>query len=276
MITAQRQFVNYTAVNLGLMIIAAIVGSFVLNTYSGKLMIVLIIAILLTICFVITIVICNLKLEQTWYDGIAIAESVKILSWRYISGTEPNCLDYSVTSDELFISNLLAVVKERHTFSYRLSAQYNYGQQITEKMKYIGTLSIKQQKSIYLSERIKNQVIWYNEKAQSNLKSASRFYFGTIIAQEPAIITAFSILIWQNSIIQITGICTTLAKACMAWTQMKRNEELTHSYGIPAQELSFINEISSQVATEEQLSSYVVNSEKAISRERTMWLTRRS
>jgi hypothetical protein len=62
----------------------------------------------------------------------------------------------------------------------------------------------------------------------------------------------------------------------MAWNQMKRNEELSQSYGLATQELIFIYEQSTQVKTEEELSNYVISSENAISREHKMWLARGS
>lgn len=275
-ITAQNQFVKCTAINLGLMILAAIVGSLILSNASEKIILATTSAILLTVCFIITVIIRITKLEQNWYDGRAIAESVKTVTWHYITGSDPYSIDLGLKADEMFISSLQSLLKARQSFSARLSVQDGTKKQITDQMRIIRSLDKDERKRIYLAERIDDQRQWYSNKSQANLRSANRYFIGTICSQGLAIITAFTILIWQGSLIQLTGIFTTLAAAFMAWTQMKRNDELAQSYGLAAQELNFIYEQSFQVNTEEQLSAYVTSAEKAISREHTMWLARRS
>jgi hypothetical protein len=275
-ITAQNQFVVLTSIDLGLMLMAAIVGSLTLSDISVKTMLAITSAILLTIGIFVTIVIHTTKLERVWYDGRAIAESVNTLAWRYMTGSDPYSVNLGSKADEIFISGVHLLLEERKTFAARLGSQYNREHQITDKMMTVRSLGIDERKNIYISERIDEQRNWYSRKTQVNLTLANRLFWGTVASQALAIIFAFTVVIWQGSIIQLTGVLTTLATAFMAWTQMRRNEELAQSYGLAAQELNFIYEQSSQVKTEEELSKYVLNSENAISREHTMWLARRS
>jgi hypothetical protein len=275
-ITAQNQFVVLTSINLGLMLMAAIAGSLTLSDTSMKTMLAITSAILLTIGIFVTIIIRTTKLERVWYDGRAIAESVKTLAWRYMTGCDPYSIDLGSKADEMFISSLHSLLVERKTFAAKLGSQYNREQQITDKMRIVRSLGTDERKRIYLSERIDEQRKWYSGKTEVNLISANRMFMGTIASQALAIIFAFTIVVWQGSIIKLTGVFTTLAAAFMAWTQMRRNEEQAQSYGLATQELNFIFEQSSQVRTEKELSTYVVNSENAISREHTMWLARRS
>jgi len=274
--TAQNQFVILTATNLGLMIVAAILGSLTLSDTPGKTMLAIITAILLTIGIFITIVIRTSKLEQAWYDGRAIAESVKTLAWRYMTGSAPYPISLGTKATEIFILSLHSLLEERKTFAARLGGQHGTAQQITDRMNMVRNLSTEERKKIYLSERLDEQRNWYSDKTEANLRSANRFFMGTVTSQALAIISAFTLVIWQGSLIQLTGIFTTLAAAFLAWTQMKRNEELAQSYGLAAQELILIHEQSPRIRTDEELSTYVVNSENAISREHTMWLARRS
>jgi len=271
-IAAQHQFVLMTSIELGLMILAAIVGSFTLSDTSFKTAIAIASAVLLTAGICITIIQRITKLERVWYDGRAIAESVKTLAWRYMTGSDPYSTTLGSKADEIFISSLHSLLLERKTFAARLGSQYNREQQIAEKMRKARNLSAYERKKLYLSERIDDQRKWYSRKTEVNRKQATRLFTLTIASQFLAIIFAFTLGIWQGSMIQLTGVFTTLATAFMAWTQMRKNEELAQSYGLATQELIFIYEQSSQVSTEEELSNYVLNSENAISREHKMWL----
>lgn len=273
-ITAQHQFVLLTSIELGLMITAAIVGAFILSDTSMKTILAITSAILLTAGICITIIQRITKLERIWYDGRAIAESVKTLAWRFMTNSDPYSIALGSKADEIFISNLHSLLLERKAFASRLGGQYNREQQITKRMRNVRDLSAYERKKLYLSERIDEQTQWYSKKTESNRRSATRLFVGTVAAQFLAIIFAFTLGLWQDSIIQLTGVLTTLAAAFMAWTQMRRNEELAQSYGMATQELIFIAEQSEQVRTEEELSNYIVNSEDAISREHKMWLAR--
>lgn len=275
-ITAQNQFVFLTSIDLGLMLMAAIVGSLTFSDISMKTTLAITSAIFLTAGIFVTIIIRTTKLERAWYDGRAIAESAKTLAWRYMTGSAPYSIDIGSKVDDMFISSLRSLLAERKVFAARLDGQYAWGKQITDKMKTIRILSTDERKRIYLSERIDEQRKWYSENTKKNLISANRLFILTIASQALAIIFAFTMIIWQGSLIQLTGVLTTLATAFMTWTQMRRNEELAQSYGLAAQELSFIYEQSSQVKTEKELSTYIINSENAISREHTMWLARRN
>jgi hypothetical protein len=97
-----------------------------------------------------------------------------------------------------------------------------------------------------------------------------------IVCQVLALVSAIVIVRWPESFVNATGIFVNLAMAFLAWLQMKKHQELAQSYGLAAQGLSFAYEQSSQVRTEEELSTYVMNSENAISREHKMWLGRRA
>jgi len=275
-VAAQRQFVLLTSVELSLMILAAIVGAFVLSDTSIKTILAIASAVLLTAGICVTIISRITKPERMWYDGRAIAESVKTLAWQYMTGSGQYPITEGTKCDEIFISRLHSLLLERKTFAARLGSQYNRDQQITEKMRKARNLSAYERKRLYLSERIDEQRQWYSRKTITNQKSASRLFMLTITSQFLAIIFAFTLGVWQESTIQLTGVFTTLATAFMAWTQMRRNEELAQSYGLATQELIFIYEQSAQVNTEEELSNYVLNSENAISREHTMWLARGS
>ncbi len=273
---AQKQFVMLTAINLGLLIIAAVVGSLILNSTSEKMAKAILGAVLLTASIFVTIAIRMIRLEKAWYDGRAIAESIKTMAWRYVTGSDPYSLNLGTKADTLFISTLSSLLSGRNMLVPRLGSELSTGQQITDWMRMVRNSSTEERKKIYLSERIDDQRKWYGNNTKVNLRSANRFFAGTIASQALAIISAFLLIIWPVSPVAPTGIFTILAVVFLAWTQMRRNEEMAQSYGLAAQELQLIHEQAAEIKTDEELSVYVVNSENAISREHTMWLARRS
>lgn len=270
---AQKQFSRLTVTNLGLLLLSAIIGSLVLTDISAKAAIAITSAVLLTLSIFITIAIRMTKLEQVWYDGRAIAESVKTTAWRYMTGTDPYYIKPEIKADSIFIANLLTLLKGRSNIYTKLGGQIG-GVSITDKMKYVRNLDTEKRTATYLSERINTQQKWYSEKSYANSKSANKFLAGTIFSQALAIISAFVFIIWPQSHVRFTGIFTTLITAFMTWTQLKKNDQLAQSYGLAAQELLLISGQAIEIKTNEELSAYVVNSENAISREHTMWLAR--
>jgi hypothetical protein len=136
-LAAQKQFVVFTLMNLSLMILSAIVGSLTLSDTSIKATLAIISAILLTIGIFFTIFIRTTKLERVWYDGRAIAESVKTLAWRYMTCSSPYSIDLGSKADEMFISSLHALLMERKTFASRLVGLFNTEQQITNRMRMV-------------------------------------------------------------------------------------------------------------------------------------------
>jgi uncharacterized membrane protein len=271
----QKQFTRLMFINIGLMIFAAGAGALILSDNNTKVVLAIISAILLTISVIFTSFIRSTRLEQNWYYGRAISESVKTATWRYLTGCTPYSLKLGSRADERYLHDIESILKEFQQYASKLYIVADSYQVITEKMRLIRNLDTETRKNIYIRERIQNQREWYSKKACMNQKSASRYFYSIFVCQILAVSTSISMIFWHNSPIQFTGIFTTVATALMAWTQMRRNEELAQSYGLTAQELSFVLEQSFKVNTEEQLSSYVSNAEMTISREHTRWTVHR-
>ena len=87
---AQKRYLKLFKIELGILIIAAAVGIFTFdkNELLAKIF-AAISAVLFAASIVITSVIKISKYENTWYNGRAIAESVKTLTWRYLINGEP-------------------------------------------------------------------------------------------------------------------------------------------------------------------------------------------
>ena len=61
----------------------------------------------------------------------------------------------------------------------------------------------------------------------------------------------------------------------LAWSQLKRFSDLATTYAVAAEDISRISVKYSTVETQEDLDAMVSDVEDAVSREHSMWLTRR-
>lgn len=53
------------------------------------------------------------KPERNWYDGRALAESIKTLTWKYAVGAQPYTLTRTAEESELsFIENVESLIRE--------------------------------------------------------------------------------------------------------------------------------------------------------------------
>ncbi|MCJ7516227.1 MAG: DUF4231 domain-containing protein [Dehalococcoidia bacterium] len=276
-VTAQRHYSQLIAIDLTLLVIAAILGSLALASTQAKGALALASAIILGVSIIVTGLIRIIRFEQVWYDGRAIAESVKSLAWRYMTCTEPYSHGLKAASlDQKFTSDLSSILAERSDFSSRLGGPLTRESQITKCMREVRKLNTEGREKVYLSDRINDQRRWYGEKTDTNQKSASRLFLAMIVSQILALIAAIILVRWPAVPINPTGILVTLAAVFFAWLQFRRHQELARSYGLAAQELGLICEQARHVKTADELSNFVSDSENAISREHTLWLARRN
>jgi hypothetical protein len=271
----QRNFTILSAINLFLLVFAAVLASLSLNDISSKKDLAIASIVILILGISVSVIIRILRLERNWYDGRSIAESVKTMSWRYMTASEPYSIDQGSKVDVLFANDLTSLLKERIDFAESLGGNSASKQQISDKMRQARNLETDDRKQLYLRDRIQSQKNWYAKKSGGNSSNAKKYFIGIILAQIFAVFSAIAILLWPDSIIKPTGIFTTVAASLLAWFQLKKYRELSQSYGLASQELGIIYEIGVNIQTEEEFSKFVSNSEAAISREHTMWRARR-
>jgi hypothetical protein len=216
-----------------------------------------------------------LKLEKKWYEGRAIAESVKTISWKFMMNSKPYKDKPLAEAENLFISNLMAVVKERKSFAELLGGKTASEPQITEKMRQIKLLNVSARKKIYLKNRIGGQKKWYCENSDKNRSTGFKFFIATVAFEFVAVISSAFIIQNPNLIFNPTGIITTMLAGILAWIQVKQYRTLAESYGLTAQELGLIEEKGRSASSNDSFSDFVLGAETAISREHTTWLARR-
>ncbi len=274
--SSQSNYILIVAIDLVSMILASALAIYNYQCVVAKTYIYVISGLLLLSGFIFTIIIITKKFEDIWYQGRALAESCKTLTWRFI------------TCSELF-ENSLTIQEAKNKFIERTK---EFSQEFTELNKVLNTkklnlpvisdlmlrvrqLPLADRKEYYIKYRLEDQKTWYSNKAEFN-KTKYNFWFGVILTSQALSIVSISFLIsnpqcdWN-----LVGLFTTIASSAISWLQLKQHQELKQAYTTASQELNFIVALADNVHTENEFSKFVLDSENAISREHTLWLAQR-
>ncbi len=95
---AQRLYTRYVRLDLFLMVLSTSLTIYNFQSEESKKIIYIISGIIMLIAIIFSLVIKNKKYEDIWYRGRALAESVKTLTWRYMTKSE--YFDSSITDEE--------------------------------------------------------------------------------------------------------------------------------------------------------------------------------
>lgn len=113
------------------------------------------------------------KPEQDWYKGRALAESIKTSTWRYGLRAAPfeDATDVRKKRSE-FRNHLREILRANRFIGDRIPPDSAADDQITVSMDVIRALSLKERKHFYMENRIREQRIWYANKAGYNKRAA--------------------------------------------------------------------------------------------------------
>lgn len=214
--------------------------------------------------------------EDIWYNGRAVAESVKTRAWRWVMKAEP--YEQSVSDEQVrkeFISDLKSIFNQNKSLSGYLDWVIHNDNVISDNMTQIRNMPLDERMSIYKQERIKNQAEWYAKKSFFNRRRAKLWFVVSIILHSIAIAMLLYRIKAPNMSLPIEVVAT-LASAVLTWLQSKKHNELNSSYSLAAHEIILIKNEAEMISTEEEFSKFVLNSESAFSREHTQWTARKN
>jgi len=211
--------------------------------------------------------------DKHWFEGRAVAETAKSLTWRYMMRVPP--FDDDLAADAALVSSFNEICDDVSGVDTLRSARIA-STQITPRMREIRGLDLAKRRTIYEQERLADQVRWYSQKSAYN-KQRARFWGWINVSSELAAIGAaigviFSEMPWINAV----GVFAAVTVAATAWTQLGQHSLLTRSYAVAAAELARIQALARDATTEEDLRNAVRNGEGAISREHTLWTAKRN
>ena len=178
------------------------------------------------------------RYEKTWFDCRAIAESVKMITWKFVIGVEPYGLGLSPKkAEQAFIKDLKAIRESCPGIENHLVDYSSDSVMITQSMREIRADSFKKKKDLYLKDRLSDQRAWYQKKALYNNIPHFFLLLGGILIQMVALLATLIQLIKGALPVNVISLFMALAASFLAWSQMKNHMELSQSYSSAHQDL---------------------------------------
>lgn len=271
-ITAQKYYIRLIRFDLILICIGAALSIYNWQTTNTKMWIYIIAGICLFISFVLSFIMKLKQYEDIWYRGRALAESVKTLTWRFMTKSE---LFDNTDAKEIFRKRIGKIETEFCDLTNFLKAKDLALPLFTPKMIEIRGKSLEERKDFYLKNRIQEQIRWYALKADTNKDKYDLWFWAVIIAQALSIISIIILIKYPDFEFNFVGLFTTFSASFLSWLQVKKYQENKKAYTTALSELKMIEELFESITTEEQFSKFVLDSENAMSREHTIWLAQR-
>jgi hypothetical protein len=265
-IAGQRQYIRATATRLWAVVLAAIAAICSDLLMAGEVEIFgLVAAAFFVVALGVEVWLLADRPERDWFDGRALAESAKTLSWRFAVGGAPFHIDYAGASGRLEdeLANLLDDAPEINILPSGTDV-------VTDKMAELRNQPADVRRRSYIEGRILDQQTWYGAKAQFNARRAKLWklllialeFVGVVLA----LVKAFGFLH-----VDIASVTSAAIAGGAAWLGVKQHESLARSYTFASHELALIASRLRNVSDERSWAVEVADAEEAISREHTMW-----
>jgi SMODS and SLOG-associating 2TM effector domain 3/SMODS and SLOG-associating 2TM effector domain 1 len=266
----QRVFVLLSRLELILLILAAGIG--VAISFAGVVgnrILAASAAVLLFGALIVRSVARSSDPSKRWFEGRAVAESVKTLAWKYMACANP-MTPGNAHADDVFTGFLGEVIAEHAGLAApRTVSTQGLPQQITPAMRHIRKLPFEERRTTYLEQRVRDQLRWYSKRAREH-KRRSDFWFVVGVVSEMAAIAYAVLLVVTPSWPNVIGLLATFTAASATLARLRGDNEVSQRYGLAAQELAMIQH-RLEASTTHTFSERVMEAEAAISREHKMW-----
>lgn len=272
----QHVYTTLMSINLAMMITGVLLTILRLQFPNTSIAIYMISTLILIAGMIITLVLKFKKFEDVWYQGRALAESVKTLTWRFISCSEGFEVIKSMDeSKKYFLDKIEELQTQFKNYTQHFDSTTLLLPNISEEMILLRSKSFDERKKYYSEKRIEDQKKWYSTKAEYNRKRQNFWFIIVLVSQFLAICASLYLTLNPSSTWNLVGLFTTIASVGIAWNQLKQHQDHKQAYITAAFELQLINEKAASIKLENEFSKYVLDSENAISREHTLWLVQK-
>jgi len=233
-------------------------------------------AFLLVSAMILTAFMDTRRFDQTWFNSRAVAEAVKTESWAFMMKVKPyDGTIHNSEAESLFLDRMREILNRQKSIASELPSQDQEGSAITERMKLIRNGALEDRRNCYVQNRIHNQRQWYSTKTKWNKSQELRWSILAWILQGVALATAIMLVGFRELAINPVGVLTTATAGVLAWLGARDYRKLSQSYGLVYQDLVLLEDSAKKVSTEERLEDIVLDTERTISREHSMWLASR-
>lgn len=273
---SQSNYIIILSLDLIGMALASALAIYNYSSVDSKQAIYVISGLLMLSSTVLTIILKTKKFEDSWYQGRALAESCKTLTWRFITCSE--LFESNLTLDDArrnFLTRIQELQGEFSDMTGRMDAELLNSDVITNKMLDVRRLSTRERRDYYINYRIKDQKSWYSKKAKFNQRRYNLWFAIIIIVQIFAMLSTVFLIVKPASNWNLVGFFTTVSGCALSWLQVKQHQELKQAYTTTTQELNMILAMANNINTDDELSQFVLDSENAVSREHTLWLAQK-
>lgn len=196
--------------------------------------------------------------DDIWYNGRAVAESVKTRSWRWVMRAEPyEDSDSIEIVSKQFISDLKAILNQNRSLSKVLNSSAGLEVPISQAMTSIRQLSVEDRLVIYQAQRIDNQATWYSKKSKFNKRRSKQWFWVSVFLHILAIIMLLYRIKDPVLALPVESVAVA-AGAVITWLQAKKHNALNSSYALAAHEIVLIKGESLDIKSEQDLSTFVL------------------
>jgi hypothetical protein len=209
--------------------------------------------------------------EDDWYDGRAVAESAKTLTWKYAMGGEP----FGVTEPDAegaYNRALAAVVEEIR----RLHGSSPPPAQVSGdgELRALRREPLDTRREIYHEQRLGSQRRWYNGRAREHGSTAKTWQIVAIILQTAGLVGAMVKALDVVSV-DLLSVFAAAGTAALAWLAAGDYVKTARAYELTTLELDQTLRIVDTINDEDAWATFVADAEQTMSREHTAWLARR-
>jgi len=213
--------------------------------------------------------------DDVWYNGRAVAESAKTITWRWMMRAEPYEDDENIEIvSRSFLNDLKTILDQNRSLSHSLQSGSAVNDPISKKMREVRKLSVAERLLVYVDHRVTDQANWYWMKSRFNKRRAKQWFWVSVVLHSSAILMLLY-RIKDPFMALPVEVLATAAGAVLTWLQAKKHNELNSAYALTAHEIVIIKGESASINDERGLSEFVTNSESAFSREHTQWVARK-
>ncbi|MET9297294.1 DUF4231 domain-containing protein [Streptomyces sp. NPDC003077] len=209
--------------------------------------------------------------EETWYQGRAVAESLKSLAWKYAMRAQPF---HDAGDDEAAVLFRRKIRSVLDTLPEGVVPGSESPAQISTGMRELRQAPLSVRVTAYKRGRIEDQRVWYARKARFNAERSQRWRLSLLGLELLGVFGALLLLL-NVTAFDPGGLLAVLVAAGGAWLEVKQYDNLASAYALTSTELLLVEGEGEDVVSEEDFAQYVVSAEQAISREHTMWGARR-
>ena len=273
---AQRRSLNAIRLRLAMLVLAAAFGLFTWRTTSGADVAGIGAAVAFVVALLAELYLLQARPDRLWYDGRAVAESAKTLTWRYIVGGSP--FGREEVSDDREAERLLldrfrqiaGDLRGAHLVPVSAAAD-----QITPGLRRLRGLALEERRELYRDERIGGQQAWYARSALRHEQRATQWSLA-LTSLEALGLTGGVLKATGVLGVDLLGLAGAVVAAGAAWVHAKQHQSLANAYAVASQELAAISGQVGWAASEQEWAHFVDQAEEAISREHTLWRASRT